>query len=215
MAAGALVAACSSTARERPGQSVEAYQPPVLEPPPESPRLPSAAPDETEPSAAADAPEISRSRGEAGGVVVLWPRMVLPRSGQPKPDAQMRALAAKLQQRLVGIAKRALPGKRLDVRPEPERVCPRPGCQGVSLGVLLTRAGGGCAAVALISGPGASPARLVPWAAQMQLSEQSVPFRQPPERAVEVTDYVRCTDLERAAAAGDTAVEQALRDVQR
>src|SRR5262249_6485435 len=49
-----------------------------------------------------DAPEISRSRGTKGGVVVLWPR-VWPRSEEPGATE----LATKVQKRLEELARRA------------------------------------------------------------------------------------------------------------
>jgi hypothetical protein len=104
-----------------------------------------------------DAPEISRSVGVEGGILVLWPRVVGPR-GSPKPTTD---LARQLQSRLVAIAQRVAPGRPIDVRPEPERVCPRSGCAAMSLGVLLAVAGKGCVAVALVSDRGQSPAEPV------------------------------------------------------
>jgi hypothetical protein len=201
--------ACAATAYERPGESVEPYEPPPLSQPaePSAARGPAASPGA---GAGQDAPEISRSAGAPGGVVVLWPRIVLARGGPAKPDTDTIALARSMQRRLAALAKRARPDASIEVRPEPERVCPRKGCQAMSIGLLLTRAGAGCAAIALVSGPGTAPAELVPWAAEVRLSASSVPFREPPERAVGVTDYVPCADLERAAAAQDRAVESAL-----
>src|SRR5690606_23761451 len=90
-----------------------------------------------------DGPEISRSVGEEGGLVVFWPR-VIPRTD----DAAIRGHAAKLQERLVAIAKKKYKSK-IDVRPEPERVCPQRGCDAATLGVLLTHRDGGCTATAL------------------------------------------------------------------
>lgn len=142
-----------------------------------------------------DAPEISRSSGVAGGVVVLWPRIVLTRQGASKPDDATRELAKSLQSRLADLVKSAVPGKNVDVRPEPERVCPRAGCNAATVGVLFAKAGEGCAAVALVSAPGKSPARLVPWLGAAKLSKDNVPFREQAEEAVRVTDFSRCTAL--------------------
>ena len=69
---------------------------------------------------AADAPEISRSVGVKGGVVVLWPR-VLPATADPAVQVE----AQKLQARLTAMAEAAAPAAPRDVRPTPERVCPR------------------------------------------------------------------------------------------
>jgi hypothetical protein len=137
-----------------------------------------------------DAPEISRSSGEKGGVIIFWPR-IIPKSD----DAETRDLAGKLQERLKAIVAKELPGRPVDVRPEPERVCPRVGCAAMSVGVLFSKEGKSCAALALVSGPGASPSRIVPWAGEVQLSKNEVPFREAPERVVKVKDFVRCTEL--------------------
>jgi len=180
---------CASTASERPSHSSDDL-PASAAPAP----APQGAP--AQPSGEADAPEISRSVGAEGGIVLLWPRIVGERSRGAQPDAETRALAGRLQARLGELVGRALPNRPVDVRPEPERVCPRGGCKGASVGVLLARAGsGGCAAVALVSGPGPTAARLVPWIGRIELTANVVPFRAPPESAIEVQDYVRCAKL--------------------
>lgn len=137
-----------------------------------------------------DAPEISRSSGEAGGVVVFWPR-IIPRSD----DAETRALATAVQEKLVALVKQTLPGKPVDVRPEPERVCPQDGCAATTVGVLLTRSKDSCAALALVSPSGKSPSRIVPWVGDATVHSPSVPFREPPEKHVKLDDLVRCSKL--------------------
>jgi len=143
----------------------------------------------------ADAPEISRSVGVPSGIVVLWPRIVLTRQGTGKPDDPTRELARSLQTRVADLVKSAVPGKNVDVRPEPERVCPRSGCTAASIGVLFAKAGDGCAAVAMVSAPGTSPAKLVPWLGAARLTSDTVPFRAQAEEAVRVTDFSKCTSL--------------------
>jgi hypothetical protein len=158
-----------------------------------------------------DAPEISRSAGAAGGVVVLWPRLVLPH-GAGKPDDETLALARKAQARLANLARSTLSGANVDVRPEPERVCPKNGCAGVSLGLLFARAGNGCSLFALVSGPGKSPSRLVPWSpGAVKLSAPSVGFREPPERVVKVDDYASCGKLPDDLAPKDGEVAAAIK----
>ena len=158
-----------------------------------------------------DAPEISRSAGTPGGVVVLWPRIVLPRSAAG-PDAETRAIAARVQARLADVAKRVLGGKGVDVRPEPERVCPKQGCAAMSLGILLAQAGGGCSVFALVSSKGTSPARIVPWSpGTVTLSASSVPFREPAEKHVKVQDYAPCSKLPDDLATKDADIEAAIR----
>jgi hypothetical protein len=191
---GALTLACSSTASERPYRSGDD--------PPSS----AVAPEATPPAPVldeGDAPEISRSVGSENGIVVLWPRIVLSRSGPTKPDDETRAIAGRLQSRLAEIVRKGAGGKTVEVRPEPERVCPRSGCKAVSVGLVLARAGKGCAAAALISGPGTVPARVVPWLGGVTANQTSVPFRQPPEGAIDVRDYLTCAGVADAKGADD------------
>jgi hypothetical protein len=138
-----------------------------------------------------DAPEISRSRGEKGGVVVLWPR-IWPRDDK---SPEVHEMATRLQQQLKAIAEKAAPGRPIDVRPEPERVCPRDGCNAATLGAILIHRDKACAAVAFVSGPGTSPGRLLPWAGGIKLASETVPFREPPEEQVSVEDYASCAKL--------------------
>ena len=190
----ALALSCSSTAKERPYRSGDD--------PPET-ALSSGGSEPAKVLDEADAPEISRSVGAANGIVVMWPRIVLSRSAPSKPDDETRAIAGRLQTRLAELARRAAPGKTVELRPEPERVCPRSGCKAVSVGVVLARAGKGCAAAALISGPGTVAARVVPWIGGITANQSSVPFRQPPEAALDITDYTPCAGAANAAGADD------------
>ena len=77
----------------------------------------------------------------------------------------------------------------------------------MTVGVLLARAGKGCAAAALISGPGTAPARIVPWIGSISTSRTSVPFREHPESAIDVKDYLPCTSVATAAGADDDVVK--------
>jgi hypothetical protein len=165
------------------------------------------------PSGAGDAPEISRSVGAEGGVVVLWPRIVRTKGNSGPVDDETRDIAAKLQKRLEEVAAKALPGAPTDVRPEPERVCPRQGCKAISVGVLLTRAQGACAAMALVSAPGASPAKIVPWAGRVNVQQDTVAFRDPPETQVRVEDYVSCAKLIDELGSREAEVAAAIRAV--
>jgi hypothetical protein len=142
------------------------------------------------PAGQGDAPEISRSVGKKGGAVIFWTR-VIPRTD----DTAIHDVAAKLQARAVATAKKALGDKPLDVRPEPERVCPREGCEAMTFGVLLVHAGGGCSALALVSAPGKSAIKIVPWGGLVDLKQTEVPFREHPESQVTVKDAVPCTKL--------------------
>jgi hypothetical protein len=121
-------------------------------------------------------------------------------------------IAAAVQARAASVARRVF--KEVDVRPEPERVCPKTGCQGVSVGLLLARAGGGCSVVAMVSPPGPSPAHLVPWSpGVVKLKAPTVRFREHAENVVGVKDYGRCEKLPADLAGKDADVEAALRAV--
>jgi hypothetical protein len=157
-----------------------------------------------------DAPEISRSVGQERGIVVFWPR-VIPRD---VADAT-RDLARALQARMRTLVARTFPGRPIDVRPEPERVCPRAGCTAMTVGVLLTRNQNGCVALALVSGPGAAPAKLVAWGGGISLQSDTVPFREPPETQVTVTDYLGCDGFldEESLTQNESEVVRAMRAV--
>lgn len=144
-----------------------------------------------EEAAAEDAaPEISRSRGPKGGVVVLWPR-VWPKSD----DATTRDLATKVQQRLQVLAKRAAGARTVELRPEPERACPKKGCEATAVSAVVVVRDKACAVVAFASGPGTSPGHLLPWAGKVELASDVVPFREPPEERVKVVDHVPCATV--------------------
>jgi hypothetical protein len=165
--------------------------PPPADPTTAAPGRPaSAAPGSAAPARTGDAPEISRSVGAQGGVVIFWPR-VIPRDVVP----QTRDLAAALQRKIRGVVSHALPGRPIDLRPEPERVCPRAGCAAMTVGVLLHRNQNGCVALALVSGPGTAPAKIVPWGGGVRLRADTVPFREAPESQVTVTDYLTCDGM--------------------
>ncbi len=152
-----------------------------------------------------DAPEISRSGGEQGGLVVFWPR-VIPRTDDPA----IRKLAGELQGQLVTLAKKAAPGRKLDVRPEPERVCPRAGCAAMTLGVLLVHTGGGCTALGLVSGAGTGEQHIVPWAGVVKLTQDRIPFRDHPENQVTVRDAVPCKALVAKLAEAESDIVKAV-----
>ena len=209
----ALLACNSSTekpaARPTPNVAGTRAKPPAISQREWTPPA-GAAPSATDAPNTGDAPEISRSPGSEGGAVVLWPRIVLPR-GAGQPDAETLALAAKVQAHLAEVARHALGARPVETRPEPERVCPKVGCKAVSLGVLLARAGNGCSVIALVSAPGPSAARLVTWSpGTVRLTENSVPFREPPERVVKVDDYASCAKLPGELAAKDGEIEAAI-----
>lgn len=152
-------------------------------------------------------PRVSRSAGEAGGVVVLWPRII------PSDQADaMSTTAGLVQDRLKAIAEKTLPGRKLDVRPQPERTCPQQGCAAVALGVLIVRQGDGCAAVGFVMPPGTSESTtLVPWFGGLSLKRSAIPFRAHPESEVVVSDYGRCNDLPASLAEHEEAVAKALK----
>jgi hypothetical protein len=150
-----------------------------------------------------DAPEISRSLGKKGGVVVLWPRVSAKSDAKPEDVARVQAA-------LVQIARGV--SDKVDVRPEPERVCPKEtGCKAVALGAAIAASGQGCAVIATVSPPGTSPAKLVPWVGELTLTHTTAPFRSPPEALMTITDFTPCSDLATALDAGASKVSEALK----
>lgn len=149
--------------------------------------------------------QVSKSAGVPGGVTVLWPRII------PRDIVDdNRGLAAALQQQMRRIVEKHLPGRPIDFRPEPERVCPKTGCTGVSVGLLLSRQSQGCLVLALISRPGVAPTKIVPWVGKVQLRSDTVGFREWPESQITVSDYVPCTSLLTTMDAQEPAIAAAL-----
>lgn len=142
---------------------------------------------------AANGAEISRSRGKPDGVVVLWPRIV-----PATTDPVVLAAAQRLQLRLQEIAGEEVDPTRVDVRPAPERACPVNGCRGTSLSVLLGHQDGGCAALAVVGPPDGAVQRMVPIAGKFQMTDAALPFRDPPEKKVVVTEFVPCATLDQS-----------------
>ena len=167
-------------------------------------------PETQEAATEGDAPEISRSQGTPGGVVVLWPRIVRSRRDAAE-GADDREVARRLQAKLAALVRDNMPGVPVDIRPEPERVCPRSGCLATSVGVLLTRSGKGCTATALVARQGSSPSRLIPWAGAVKLKESLAAFREPPEQQVQVVDHARCESIVQDASSRDQEVVEAIR----
>ncbi len=150
-----------------------------------------------------NAPEITKSVGAEGGAVVLWPRIV------PKTDDPETKEIATLAQARLGLLAREL-GVEVDRRPEPERVCPRgEGCRAVSVGAVVSRKDKGCAIVATISRPGATPAEIVPWVGQVQLRQTSVPFRDPPESAITVQEFASCDKVRESLSTNAAPADEA------
>lgn len=151
-------------------------------------------------------PEISHSKGVAGGIVVLWPRII------PGTIAEENAaIAAQVQAKVKAVAEKALPGRPIDVRPKPERVCPKAGCDAMSINVLFTRNSTACVAVAIINAPGTSPTKLIPWGGMVELKSDTIQFRDMPENFVKIKDYVPCDQLVTSMAEQDQFIEAAIR----
>jgi len=153
--------------------------------------------------AGGDGDAISRSRGSARGIVVLWPRVV-----PPTDDPVIRDLAARMQDRLYAAAAKVVPYRRVDVRPEPERVCPREGCRAPAVSVMIGHREGGCALVGLLQPPGELPA--IPWVIGGEVDlVQPLAFRDPPERALVIREFTPCAYVE--AGYDEDALVDALR----
>jgi len=138
-------------------------------------------------ASAGDGPEISRDRGHDGEVVILWPRI----SPQTE-DPQILAIARRSQEVLADLAGSL--DKVANVRPMPERACPRegPGCRVPTLSALIAHQDGGCAVIGLVGGAGESPTEVLGWVGHVQVRERSVPFREPPESIVRIADFAPC-----------------------
>jgi hypothetical protein len=141
-------------------------------------------------------------------VTILWPRLIPRETATPSSD-----LASKLQDRLIQIARNALPGRSFDVRPEGERSCPDAGCPGGSVGVLLVRKGNACALVGMVGKPGRGDIRLIAWGGRLVLKKDQVEFRDPPESSVKIEDYGRCDTLLTDMEARTSEVETVIRTV--
>jgi len=150
-------------------------------------------------------PEISRSRGEPGGIVLLWPRIIPRTEGE-----RLRGPAKALQDRLKAMLEEAFPDRPIDVRPEGERVCMKTGCLAASVGVLIAVKDDNCVAVTLVSEPGRSPQKLTPWAGRVTTA-LSVPFREPPESSVRIDEFVECDLLPEATVEREQQVKDAVR----
>ena len=162
---------------------------------------------------AEDAPEISRGVGNSDAVVVLWPRIV------PKNETkEVLELAGLVQSRLESIA-RAAGAKTVEKRPAPERVCPRPnGCQGPSLGAVVTVKDKACAVAVVVGPPGPSNLELFSLSGSMEFKSKAVPFREPPESSVTITEFAKCDELlknltENAVLPGQPEVESRLKSL--
>ena len=154
------------------------------------------------------APEISHSKGVAGGIVVLYPRII-----PTTIAAENAALATQIQAKMRAVAEKALPGRPIDVRPSPERVCPKTGCDGVSINVLFSRTSTACVTVAIINGPGVSTTKLIPWGGSVEFKTgtDTIQFRDMPENFVKIKDFQPCDQITTIMADQDQFIEAALR----
>jgi len=156
-----------------------------------------------------DAPEISRSTGVRGGFVIMWPRML------PENDPDLQLKAAKVQHRLAVIAHEAFPDAAIDVRPEPEKVCPRDGCEGVVLGIIMKKRESGCIIAAFTAKHGQSDSLIVPWVGAVE-AKGPAPFREPPESYLTIHKYGSCATIDdslksNGAVGDETAVVAAVK----
>jgi hypothetical protein len=140
-------------------------------------------------------------------ITVLWPRII------PSADAAaFRVEALGLQSRLKETVQKVLPGRPLDVRPEPERSCSHGQCPRLTVGVLLLHKENGCAAVALIYRPNGGVVSLAPWAGDLKLKATQVQPGEPPENQVTIRDFVPCNALLKSLDAAQPGVDFELRE---
>lgn len=158
------------------------------------------------PALAADGPEISRDTGNEGEVVVLWPRIV-----PATEDPQLIALGREVQTLLADLTTTL--GRSPNVRPMPERACPRAGggCQVPTASALIAHHEGGCAVVGLIGATGEGGTESIGWVGHVQVRQRIVPFREPPENGVRVVDFVPCDEVAAALPERRDVLTDALR----
>lgn len=147
-------------------------------------------------------PRVSKSAGEEGGIVVLWPRVV------GIPENEPLALQSKLRE----IAAATLPDAPVDLRPDPERTCPRAGCNGVSVGALLVQQNQSCLVVVLVAEAGPSPTHLIPVMGRMTIRETEIPFREPAESFVHAQDFADCATLDASLESHRAEIAAAIED---
>ena len=63
----------------------------------------------------------------------------------------------------------------------------------------------------VVSAPGRSPARLIPWVGDVQLLQEEAPFREPPESQFTVLDFAVCDVVLSSLVERQADVEAALR----
>jgi len=152
--------------------------------------------------------QISHSKGVAGGVVVLFPRII-----PTTIAAENAAIATQIQAKVRAVAEKALPGRPIDVRPSPERVCPKAGCEAVSINVMFSRTSTACVVVAMINAPGVSTTKLIPWGGSVEFKTgtDTIQFRDMPENFIRIKDFQPCDQITTIMADQDQFIEAALR----
>ncbi|MEZ4264916.1 MAG: hypothetical protein R3F39_00955 [Myxococcota bacterium] len=193
-----LIVACASQPEPKKERDPRDYTPPAAGH--ESPRV------VLEPTPADADPHISRSAGFPGAIVVLYPRVV-----PVTREDELRPVAVGVQQRLSDLVLKALPGRKIDLRPFPERACPQSGCTVPAMGAVLASVGTGCAVVVTLSPPGRSDSTLRPWAGEVEFKGGPVPFREAPESRITVKDMAICADLAATGAAKEAELIHAIR----
>jgi hypothetical protein len=152
-----------------------------------------------------DPPNIARSKGHRGGLIVLWPRVV-PASAA----AANHEVVAKVQERLVLLAKRVAGARHIDMRPEPETTCPPDGCDASSISALVYAGDGACALVALIGGPKKAPVNVMQWVGREDIASPTAGFGDAPESLVKVKQFVGCDELLKGHDNEDSALARAI-----
>ncbi len=133
---------------------------------------------------------VLQNRGRRGMVTVLWPRVV------PFEDqGEIASTAGRIQRWVDAVVRDVAPLLPRRLAPSPQRVCPRGGCRGHAVGVLLAHHEGGCAAVGLLHEPYGRGTRLVPLAGDLELEEERIPARALPEEVLVVRDLVPCREI--------------------
>jgi hypothetical protein len=145
----------------------------------------------------------TREIGEPNELLILWPRIV-PR------DSVAPSVAKIAQSHAASLARVTVSDRPIDVRPAPERSCPRTGCEATTLGILLAGDDRGCIAVAMVTPPGVSETTLLPWGGQVLIKDIKIPFGQPPEAQIRIQSSAPCDTLVDTMTSRDEAIAKAL-----
>ncbi|HEY4117597.1 MAG TPA: hypothetical protein VGM56_07070 [Byssovorax sp.] len=150
-------------------------------------------------------PEVTKELGHKGGMIVLWPRV----SPGAEP-ARAHAAAARVQQRLQMLARRAGGARAVEVRPEPEVTCPTFGCVATIVSAYVVVKGDKCGVLAYAAGIDKAPAHLLPWSGKFNLKGDTFPFNGSPEALVGPGELLPCDQFLEGTANEEATIARTL-----